>query len=1690
MLLVLNTNQTVSFAGTQFSKAYRAKIDYRQDNLGYIVYGGKIIDDAASSASQQKIYFIELNGLKDSHNFSEFKKEYAGARFVINSIIPKDTIIYLPENLKCYIIEQDSDFKDANIKRRSPVAGEKFIFIKPYIQNKPQPLNVSSSLNMSSLPKSTTLLSSSLKSLGPLPSPLSSSSSNLPRPVTTYRPLVSPSSSVRTSSLPSPKTPFSFSSANLPSFLFSDTRKILNEKSAQQAIVAQKQELRALAQKQEALDRLKSLNAEISPKMPQKSQSILNNNSSSSSSSSSSSTELERLRSWITEQRKEVLAGKGEALASQIDKIEEYCIAREKNIKKSINYAHCLFVLPTGYGKSYIMIKLAELSDGKTLIIVPQLNLIDQLKKSIKRFSPNVKLVCISSEEKEIRRMSYDELFEKNKIIITTYQTFSLHHALFPLDLLHTVCYDEAHRAAAPKQIKVVRQICSRSKQEIQMYSATPECDDVSITKKTDPVNLYHELGYKKDGSDNPVKPITICEGIDQERLAPLVFGLAILEKTKADSIHLVKQKTEKAYASKLNQEAYINKVIDLYLNGYSPVDNQILRGKRAIILCGDVSHTKKTAAKLNTISVDKFDPSGRLRRQYEKNLADKFYAKYIKKISTKLLKGSSNYHAACGKAKISAENDAKKEVLKSPFQVAVPLFSPTQKHKDEFIKRHKDCSEILRKSKLGGIGVLVGCDKLTEGYDDPTIEVGIMNRISKSNALITQGLGRVLRKLANKIAHLIQVVTTDTNGDFANFSIKHLRNKEGVVSYKYPASSVSSSSSSSVPSQAFERHHLEGAMAQGGIDWEAKQSNKISLIKSSRKRSSASLSTLEVSSRKKHRHAQKPIKTAIDDLKVLLQELESVFNNVKNIEIVVEENIQESTDNNTQDKMELSTTSTEKKEEKSEAANGTVIITRQMKSFLENAEGKLNKIDDFLEPFYQACRSSSSSSSSAAGNESLKTLTTEERIAYITQQAQSMVNNILKLQNASLASVFFQPQSQGIEGLKETLKTLISTISQNEKTISEKMKSNKEIDVQRPAALDVGKKVKVKRSALTAGDVSIFRGREAVAVIDPENKMTKFQVIQEMINRKERHDYSNIIEYFYAQDDKLFQEVSAEGDTLLHLLVANYINLGNYYGAEFIFTRIKPSELSIKNANQKTAIEATFDRCKKYRDWDGLFCFFSECYRYKNTIRMKDLLDYAKNSNQNNDDCSHDESDESDDESYFCTSLENCIGYLQALIDGNWEHSRDFFFQMNRLPRMAYKFLTSHPAFRVNDTNKEGDTTLHISCRDGCSVHGLKFILKKKPDLAILNLNGQTAFHELLDGLEVKLAPGHIKLSKRIKYLVKYDQNIFALKNKSGVTAAEIFWHGYIKSYYSGSPLNSVAMMLAKKDNGFLLRKFFEIKSSPLRYDSWDVFCSKFKEFLGETPQFSSDQKSEEIKLAQLWREAKPQVEPRQLDNNRSALGKVESEVEHQQFNNNLLSVMEDFSDNYNIGNIQYSSNYNANNDDKDLDLNDDNSSNNDYYHNYLNNNNHNNNNSSSNYNHSNAHDDNENEMANDSEDSDNNNSSSSYIQRSASDDINDDSENSDSSLTSDSDDDNDNDNDEEVESTSESENYSDTSGDGISSDEDDIVEQQENDESVTDVQPMNVSSNRNSFFSSAASSTEVEPEQQLRNDAMRLDS
>lgn len=148
------------------------------------------------------------------------------------------------------------------------------------------------------------------------------------------------------------------------------------------------------------------------------------------------------------------------------NKIKKRVVLREYQegiVEKILENQQGIIKLGTGYGKSFISLKLIEETQLKTLIIVPRLNLLKQYQSDIK---------SLYGEECGIIN---GKTFDIKDITVATIQTLKLRDLKDIKSEFGMVLFDECHSYISDKGIKVIK-----SFNPLRLYglSATPDRSD------------------------------------------------------------------------------------------------------------------------------------------------------------------------------------------------------------------------------------------------------------------------------------------------------------------------------------------------------------------------------------------------------------------------------------------------------------------------------------------------------------------------------------------------------------------------------------------------------------------------------------------------------------------------------------------------------------------------------------------------------------------------------------------------------------------------------------------------------------------------------------------------------------------------------------------------------------------------------------------------------------------------------------------------------------------------------------------------------------------------------------------------------------------------------------------------------------------------------------------------------------
>jgi uncharacterized protein YjbI with pentapeptide repeats/superfamily II DNA or RNA helicase len=390
----------------------------------------------------------------------------------------------------------------------------------------------------------------------------------------------------------------------------------------------------------------------------------------------------------------------------QLRGITEFCNAL---MQSQTGREDAVFEYCTGSGKTLVFTtigqRLMKSPDMKMLVIVPQTNLISQIKDSIHT----------NASKLTVARYRKDKNWKRAKVVLITPQAMvkdlqrKPELREFPLTEYSIAVLDEAHHIQAPKY-KAIPEALAQANVSILAFTATPESPDNDPNK-----SLYHFFGFKTPGQQacssdlkqNPITPFPIMDAFEQHALCEslnvgsvrvelLPQEHALLERDLTHNLDLPDEKLD-IY---LNKPEYNRIAVDIYANGKHPDNNTPFFGEKAILFCAGIKHAQALANEFNQQLRVEEHPELHARRE-----------QYVRRIG-----GQAAYQA---------------------FKVAAALHS----HLPE-----KEQESILRQYKEGGILVLTGAEKLVEGFDCESASLEINLRCSGSRRFKKQCLGRITR--------------------------------------------------------------------------------------------------------------------------------------------------------------------------------------------------------------------------------------------------------------------------------------------------------------------------------------------------------------------------------------------------------------------------------------------------------------------------------------------------------------------------------------------------------------------------------------------------------------------------------------------------------------------------------------------------------------------------------------------------------------------------------------------------------------------------------------------------------------------------------------------------------------------------------------------------------------------------------
>lgn len=914
----------------------------------------------------------------------------------------------------------------------------------------------------------------------------------------------------------------------------------------------------------------------------------------------------------------------------QKDVIRQFIAERNK---QQTQRANALVVLPTGTGKTGVMSMLSGNSGEKHLILAPWVDVVTQTRQAILQFAPPglrvagvTNLTWTKEELVERRRLErvykertrgmtkedaratveyhakhtyardariqkYKELIKHNDIIVVSnpfmYRKEVYKH--FPWKLIDSISFDEVHHVVAPESKAMLLHLRNKEHKEVIGYTATPTEE------------LYELFGFQKDGSDNPIKSLTMMEAIDKKALAPLQFVLLRLQKdTNNDKVNLTNCNiTDALVERKLNLPSYTHAIINYCLNSVSQCSQKPLREMTTLISCAGIAHIKVLYKKINDlISVDQVDAH---------HVARLHYAQQILKANLE------TKNALIKRAKLDMQADEltlamAQHLANSTFKVAAGLYSPSGKHDDDK-KEDMGLDKVIY--EMGGIRFMVTCGKLGEGYSLSRIEHLIIARMPTSKILVSQLGGRVSRLDAEnpeKIGHITQVATDDAIDKIVLYADQHLV-KDGNVHFCYPSKNLDGMSDN------LERISIPGPIAAAKQHWEEPEDSQTIRIK----RKQRLQQKLENQNHATHKAVQRKPKTnflaSIGELKKLIDELKLLFRKVEHMEMDETSEVKEPTTTNQQDLDKMQDAlppAPSSSGVKNQHNSGDGVITRSRHAFLLKAEASLTTMGNFLNPLYHAL------STGAGWNEARRTTKITDKpsakseeilLAELCATAKDLLRKIFRLrrnQYVYTEQFIIDEQNEAEidaidhpDKLEQCINLLKDTLEKEKEPIIKAINKLKEAAKSKSKSLVIPLGIKKRSPAVVQRGRTrdyLKRMEDIVNDLDPDNALSIFALLKRYLeNEKDELNsyYFNCPGLIIAKlnrDPSQWNSIDPEtGDTVLHCIIkmgltlqASKVEKAIYYNLLMnAFTKINPDLLA--HRNNKGAIAIQIDQSDSY---------------------------------------------------------------------------------------------------------------------------------------------------------------------------------------------------------------------------------------------------------------------------------------------------------------------------------------------------------------------------------------------------------------------------------------------------------------------------------------------------------------------------
>lgn len=447
------------------------------------------------------------------------------------------------------------------------------------------------------------------------------------------------------------------------------------------------------------------------------------------------------------------------------------------------------FSLPTGFGKTRIMIEIALSIKMPTLIIVPQTNLVDQTIEQLKKLAPLLDVTRFDGKRKNVKTMQIGD------ICVASYQMLTLglspnaknkmkyEKAVFRLNSYGLILFDEVHRVLSKNRMAIY----TNSPNAIKLgFTATPDFhnkrakDAFSKTSELFGAEI-HSMGLSEAIQKNilcPVKNIIVKaprlnfkelkQGyrVAQTEIDDNLIAINTFKDLAADNVLVKCGDAFYFYVLKLNKLFLLDKDIvsgcrSVNFNGskifispdkegdYSALFHEIKRkcnfpepkAKKA-------QHKKDISGDYNDVELDVF-----LSESKQIKIPIDLYKNGVDPYTKEKLYGTSTiiFCAGIDHAKILTSAFNESFIDAYPDGISACIISTTSPTERERI------FQLHREMK---IPILIGCGVFTEGYDNPA-DKNIFNiRPTNSNVLEVQRSGRGLRPFDGCYLYAVKKLT------------------------------------------------------------------------------------------------------------------------------------------------------------------------------------------------------------------------------------------------------------------------------------------------------------------------------------------------------------------------------------------------------------------------------------------------------------------------------------------------------------------------------------------------------------------------------------------------------------------------------------------------------------------------------------------------------------------------------------------------------------------------------------------------------------------------------------------------------------------------------------------------------------------------------------------------------------------